>query len=162
MKLFLKKRTFSWHEGYEVLDENGKMAYTISCENEPKFDTLHVVSQYGGEVGKITRTRKKFSKKYRYEIFLGDEHMAYINERLLHGGVVRYELDYVQWKVRGDILNWTYDITDEQFMVAHAGDENEEYPDKFVLDLSYSNNEVPILLVALGMEAANSDVPPRE
>lgn len=155
MKLLIDKRPFSWTADYDIFDEDGSFAYRVTTENDEKnkTNTIFVASQYGGEVGKVVQKKGLF--KTRYEIFLGDEPMGTVKKESMYG-VTRYVLNYAKWRIYGTITNWEYDIMDDKYIVAHAGDENGEYPGKFVLNTDYSNNEVPILLSALAMEAATA------
>ncbi len=155
MKLLIEKRPFSWETEYDVYDEKGGFAYRITTERRDKTSAIFITSQYGGEVGKIVKTKRLF--KTTYEIFLGDNYMGKVKKETMYGGVTRYVLDYARWRVFGTILNWEYDIVDDKYIVAHAGDDNMEFDGKYVINADYSNNETPILLVALAMEAATAD-----
>ncbi len=155
MKLLIEKRPFSWENEYDVYDEKGRFTYRITTERKDRISSIFVASQYGGEIGKIVKTKKLF--KTTYEIFLGGDYMGKVKKETMYGGVTRYVLDYARWRVFGTVLNWEYDIVDDKYIIAHAGDDNMEHDGKFVIDTEYSNNEAPILLIALAMEAATAD-----
>lgn len=155
MKLLIDERPFSWDAHYDIYDESGDFTYRVVAEKDKKGGSITVTSRFGVEVGQIKKTRTLLKDKY--EIFLSDELMGTVQKEFMYG-ITRYVLNYKQWRVFGNILGWEYDILDEKFMVAHAGNEDGAHPGKYVLDTSYSNNEIPTLLVALAMEAANADM----
>jgi len=152
MKLWIDKRPFSWNMSYTIYEEDNTPSYKVMCEGSEKVSTITLMNANDMELGKVVQTRKFFSP--RYEIFLGDELMANIVKSYEHK-ITRYVLKYRQWRVFGNILGWEYDIFDEQFLALHVGCEDPDFPDKYVIDGSYSNNDVPAILVVLGMEAAN-------
>lgn len=160
MKLYFEQRPFTWEDQYTIYDETDHAAYQILAEPGEKENVIILQNRNGVELGRV-RCRKTIFGKWKFSLWYDEKEIGRVVKVNTHG-VVRYELDYNRWSIRGNILGFEYDIYDGKYMVMHAGNEDNQYPGKYVLDTSYSNNEQAALLVALAMEAANSTLPPRK
>lgn len=160
MKLYFDKRPFSWDAAYPIYDETGQVAYHIVGEPGQKENIIALQNRNGVELGRV-KCRKTFWGSWRFSLWYDSQQIAAV-EKVNRHGVVRYELRYNRWRLFGNVMAFEYDIYDGTYMVMHAGNEDNAYPGKYVLDTSYSNNEQAALLVALAMEAANSTLPPRK
>ncbi len=160
MKLYFDKRPFSWEADYTNYEETGHPAYQVVAAPEEKENVIRLFNQNGVELGRV-RCRKTIFGKWKFSIWQDENQIGTVEKYSSHG-VARYELKCYRWRLFGNIMAYEYDIYDGKYMVMHAGNEDNAFPGKFVIDTSYSNNEQPALLVALAMEAANSTLPPRK
>lgn len=160
MKLYFEQRPFAWDDFYTIYEETGEPAYRVTAEPGERENLIHLKNRNDMEIGRV-RCRKKLLGGWKFELYL-DENMIGTVERTSTHGIRRYELNCNRWRVYGNIPAFEYDIYDGKYLVIHAGNEDNAFPGKYVIDTSYSNNEQPALLVALAMEAANSTLPPRE
>lgn len=160
MKLYFDQRPFRWDDMYTIYDETGQPAYRITAEPGEKENRILVRNRNDVELGRV-RCRKTFFGGWRFSLWQGEAQIGTVEKYSSHG-VTRYELKCNRWRIFGNILAFEYDVFDGKYMVMHAGNEDGAYPGKYVIDTSYSNNELAALLVALGMEAANSTLPPRK
>ncbi len=160
MKLYFDKRPFSWEDQYSIYDETDQRAYMVVAKEGKKENTISLQNRNGVEMGRV-RCRKTLFGKWKFSIWYDEKQIGAVEKVNTHG-VVRYELRYERWRLFGNIMAFEYDVYDGKYMVMHAGNEDNAYPGKYVLDTSYSNNEQAALLVALAMEAANSTLPPRK
>lgn len=158
--MYFERRPFSWEDAYAIYEETDQLAYRVTAEPGKKENLIVLKNRNEMEVGRI-RCRKKLLGGWRFEIFLDEDRIGTV-EKVSSHGVTRYELNCNRWRVFGDILHFEYDIFDGKYMVMHAGNEDNAFPGKYVIDTSYSNNEQAAVLVALAMEAANSTLPPRK
>lgn len=160
MKLYFDKRPFRWEDRYTIYDETDHAAYEIAAEQGEKENAIILQNRNGVELGRV-RCRKSLFGKWKFTLWYNEKPIGTV-EKVNNHGVVRYELRYNRWRLFGNIMAFEYDIYDGKYLVMHAGNEDNAYPGKYVLDTSYSNNEQAALLVALAMEAANSTLPPRK
>lgn len=160
MKLYFDQRPFSWEAAYTIYEETGQPAYQVKGEPGEKENAIVLGNRNGVEIGRV-RCRKTVFGKWRFSIWQDETQIGTVEKYRSHG-VVRYELKCYHWRLFGNIMAFEYDIYDGKYMVMHAGNEDNAFPGKYVIDTSYSNNEQPALLVALAMEAANSTLPPRK
>lgn len=160
MKLYFDKRPFSWEAQYTIFDETDHEAYQVLSGPEKKGYTIALQNRNGVELGQV-RCRKNLFGKWRFSLWYDEKQIGTV-EKVSNHGVKRYELRYNRWRLFGNVMAFEYDIYDGKYIVMHAGNEDNAYPGKYVLDTSYSNNEQAALLVALAMEAANSTLPPRK
>ena len=160
MKLYFDQRPFSWEAAYTIYEETGQPAYQVKGEPGGKENVIVLGNRNGVEIGRV-RCRKTVFGKWRFSIWQDETQIGTVEKYRSHG-VVRYELKCYHWRLFGNIMAFEYDIYDGKYMVMHAGNEDNAFPGKYVIDTSYSNNEQPALLVALAMEAANSTLPPRK
>ncbi len=160
MTLYFDKRPFRWDDQYSIYDETDHRAYQVVAEPGEKANTITLLNRNGVELGQV-RCRRNLFGKWKFTLWFDEKQIGTV-EKVSSHGVVRYELRYNRWRLFGNILAFEYDIYDGKYLVMHAGNEDNAYPGKFVLDTSYSNNEQAALLVALAMEAANSTLPLRK
>lgn len=160
MKLYFDKRPFQWEAAYTIYDETDHEAYHIVGQPGEKENIISLQNRNGVELGQV-KCRKTLFGGWRFTLWHDGQQTGTI-EKINRHGVTRYELRYNRWRLFGDIMGFEYDIYDGTYIVMHAGNEDNAYPGKYVLDTSYSNNEQAALLVALAMEAANSTLPPRK
>ena len=159
MKLYFQQRPFSWDDLYTIYEETGQPAYRVTAEPGKKENIILLKNRNDMEIGRV-RCRKTWLGGWKFEIYLDGNRVGTVDKYSSHG-VKRYELNCNRWRVFGNILGFEYDIFDGKYMVMHAGNEDQAFPGKYVIDTSYSNNEQAAVLVALAMEAANSTLPPR-
>jgi uncharacterized protein YxjI len=157
MKLFIEKRPFRWDDEYDISYEDGSKAYHVKAQTVKKrlFEIV-LCNRNDMEIGKIVRKKGVFGGSKFTILFDGNE-IGTITKDFTFA-VTRWVLTMSGWRIFGMIPSWEYDILDENTIVMHAGTDGTKYNDcgKFMLDVYYDNNESNALLVALGMEAANS------
>lgn len=161
MKLYFDKRPFSWDDSYTIYEETDRPAYQVIAESGKRINTITLQNANEMEIGKIVCKRNIFGR-WSFKIFFDDNLIGTVEKKHETFTVTRYQLYCNRWRVFGNIMGFEYDIFDGKYIVMHAGNDDEKYEDKYVIDTSYSNNERPAILVALAMEAANSTLKPRK
>ena len=116
MKLLIKQRVFSWTDTFDIYDEEGNAKYFVKGEFLSLGHKLHVYNSKGEEVGLVRE--KLFQLLPVFEIVIHGQEMGRIQKKLTFLKP-RYEIDYKNWKVQGDFLEWNYDVTDELGVVVH-------------------------------------------
>ena len=67
----------------------------------------------------------------------------------------RYEIDYNGWRCEGDFMNWNYDVYAACSVVIHISKELFHWGDTYVLDIMNPQDEIPALMLAVAIDAAN-------
>ncbi len=152
----MDKRPFLWDDEYTVTYENLKPIYKVVSKSSKKQNEIILFNINEMELGKIIM-KKPLIGSPKFTIILAEQEVGKITKDFTFT-VTRWVLHMSRWRVYGSIMSWEFDIMDEHSLIMHAGTDGtaHEGEDKFMLDISYDNNEIPALLTALGMEAANS------
>ena len=126
MKLIIKQQFFTLFDKFDVYDEGDNIVYTV----EGQFaltKTLSVLDHDGNEAA----IRKEFS--------------------LL---TPQFDIDYMNWSVKGDILEWDYDVNDENgSLIAHISKEILNLTDTYCIDVEDDKNALHVLMLVLAIDA---------
>lgn len=153
MKLFLKQRFFSWTDTYDVFDSYDCVKYFVKAEFFSFGHVIHVYDTCGVEVGCIREKLLTFLPKFEIEVngkILGtiSRKFTFFKEN--------YALDYNNWSVEGDFLGWEYSVRDSYGAeVASVSKEIFNFTDTYSIAFYRSADELPALLTAIAIDAAN-------
>ena len=67
----------------------------------------------------------------------------------------RYELDFRNWRVEGDILGWDYRVMQEELEVISISKKPMSMGDTYILRYDNEDHALPGLLIVLAIDAAN-------
>ena len=127
MKLIIKQQFFTLFDKFDVYDEGDNIVYTV----EGQFaltKTLSVLDHDGNEAAKLTR---------RFFTILPT-----------------FDIDYMNWSVKGDILEWDYDVNDENgSLIAHISKEILNLTDTYCIDVEDDKNALHVLMLVLAIDA---------
>ena len=151
MKLLFKQRLFSWLDSYDIYNENGETAFTV--EGRLAFGhCLEILDHAGAHVGTVKEEIFTFLPRFRMyagEAFLGEIQKEFTFFK------PSFRLECQGWQVQGDFLEWEYDIVDAAGgLVAHLSKEVFRLTDTYLLDIVDPQNALPVLMVALAIDAA--------
>lgn len=155
MQLLIKQRVFSWTDTYDVYDERGQSRYFVKAELLALGHHIHVYRRdTGEEVGAIHQRLLTFLPKFDIEI--GGRMVGTVSKEL---SLFRpkYVVDYKDWDVEGDILQWNYSVCQRGLEVMSIHKEWLSWGDTYVLDYSNPAFELPGLMIVLAIDAANCD-----
>ena len=66
----------------------------------------------------------------------------------------RRYIDYMNWSVKGDILEWDYDVNDENgSLIAHISKEILNLTDTYCIDVEDDKNALHVLMLVLAIDA---------
>lgn len=155
MQLQIKQRVFSWGDTYDVYDENGTPRYFVKAEIFALGHHIHVYRKdTGEEVGAIHQRLFTFLPKFDIEI--GGQIVGSVSKQLTLFRPV-YEVDYKNWSVEGDILEWNYRVMQSNYEVMSIQKQWLSWGDTYVLDYQNPAFELPGLMIVLAIDAANCD-----
>lgn len=153
MELLIKQRVFSWTDAYDIYDANGDPRYYVRS----KFFSLgHQFYVYDDrtdrEVGSIHQ--KLFSLMPTFEIRLFGQSMGFVRKKLTFFSQ-KYHVDYFGWDAEGDFLGWDYRVKDGERTVMTISQKLLSWGDTYLLNIAKPTDEIPGLLLALAIDAAN-------
>lgn len=153
MELLIKQRVFSWTDSYDVYDENAQSRYFVKAELLTLGHQIHVYdTQTGRELGSIHQRLLTFLPAF--EVVLNGRTVGSVRKRfsLLFP---RYDVDYRDWSVEGDLLNWDYEVTRGSETVMTISKELLHWGDTYTLRYQNPADELPGLLLVIAIDAAN-------
>ena len=117
MKLLIKQRGFSWTDTYDVYDEYGNPKYFVKGEFLSIGHKIHIYRHdTGEEVGMVRE--KLMTVMPRFELIVEGRTLGSIQKRFSLFKP-KYEIDYNDWRVEGDFLEWDYDVCQECCPIMH-------------------------------------------
>ena len=148
----IKQKVFSWTDTYDVYDEAGNPKYFVKADF---FSIGHRIRVYdkasGQEIGLIQE--KLFHIMKEFEISINGYSQGIIKKQISFF-TPKYNIDYKGWRLEGDFLQWNYDIFEQQRLVVHISRQLFTWGDTYVLDIQNYEDELPALMVAIAMDAA--------
>jgi len=153
MQLQIKQRVFSWTDTYDVYDENGNPRYFVKAELLALGHHIHVYRKdTGEEVGAIHQRLLTLLPKFDIEIH-GRMEGTVCRELSLF--VPKYTLDFKDWYIQGDIVEWNYQVFQGNAEVMYIQKEWLSWGDTYTLNYSNPAFEIPGLLLVIAIDAAN-------
>ena len=155
MQLRIKQRVFSWTDTYDVYDEYGVPRYFVKAEIFALGHHIHVYRKdTGEEVGSIHQRPLTFLPKFDIEI--AGQMVGTVSKQLTLFRPV-YEVDYQNWSVQGDVLEWNYQVLQGSREIMSIRKQWLSWGDTYVLNCRDSVHELPGLLIVLAIDAANCE-----
>lgn len=153
MELLIKQRVFSWTDTYDIYDAAGEVRYFVKGKFFSLGHRLYVYEEATGkEVGSIHQ--KLFRLMPTFEIRLFGQNMGSVRKKLTFFSQ-KYHVDYFGWNAEGDFLGWDYRVTDGSRTVMTISQKLLSWGDTYRLCIENPRDEVPGLLLALAIDAAN-------
>ena len=155
MRLLIKQRVFSWTDSYDVYDQQGEARYDVSAELFAFGHQIHVYDKVTGEeLGSVHQ--RLFSLRPTFEVVINGQTMGTVRKKFSLFGS-QYEVDFRGWNVEGDFMNWDYSVYRGDREVMTITKELFHWGDTYVLDFQNPADEMPGLLLAIAIDAANCD-----
>lgn len=154
MALLIRERIFSWTEEYDVYDENQNVLYTVKGEFFALGHKIHIYDKSGQEVAYIHEKVWSFLKKF--EIYLDGEKRGTLKEKFswFHP---KYEVDFLNCKVEGDIFDWNYQMFRNGAPMAMIQRKVFSWANVFYLSYPDPKDELAVLTLAIAIDAAHND-----
>ena len=155
MQLRIKQRVFSLTDSYDVYDEYERAKYFVSAEFLSLGHQIHVYEKYSDrEVGSIHQHFLKFLPTF--DVVLHGRHVGSVTKEFSFF-VPRYQVDFLGWRVEGDLLGWDYNVYQGDYLVMSISKELLSWGDTYILNYTDPAYELPGLLLVLAIDAANCD-----
>lgn len=153
MRLCIKQRVFSWTDSYDVYDENGIARYFVKAEFLSLGHQIHVYEkQTGREIGSIHQ--RLLALLPTFDIVINGQEQGSVSKKFSLF-TPRYAVDFHGWEVQGDFLGWDYQVYQQNTEVMSISRELLTWGDTYVLNYTNPAHEMPGLLLAIAIDAAN-------
>ena len=150
MKLLFKQRLFSWFDSYDIYYENGTVAYTVKGQLAWGH-CLKIFDSQGLELATVKERILTFLPQF--ELYLGDHYLGRVTKEFSFLKP-RFSIDCNGWNMEGDWLEWDYTIKNAQGLpVAFVSKQVLNWTDTYVLDIADPRNSLPVLMLALAIDA---------
>lgn len=154
MQLLIKQRVFSWSDTYDIYDGSGNVKYTVKGEVFSLGHRLHVYNAYGEEVGLVKQ--KLFTILPVFILEIGGREVGRVERRFAMFRP-KYDVDFMGWRAEGDFLNWNYEVWQACSVAVRITKKLLSWGDTYVLDYADPSDELPALMLAIAIDAANCD-----
>ena len=150
MKLLFRERLFSWLDSYDIYDENGNAVFSV--EGQLSWGhRLHICDSAGNHVGTVKEQILRFLPQF--EIYVGDHLVGSIRKEFSFL-FPKFTVDCKDWEVRGQILEWDYEIVDSRgSVVAVVTKELFNWTDTYMMDIADPADALYVLMVVLAIDA---------
>ena len=150
MKMLFKQRLFSWFDSYDIYDEAGNTLFTVQGRLAWGHK-LVIFDPAGEELGTVKEKVLTFLP--RFELYLGQELMGYIQKELTLFRP-RYHIDCRGWEIQGSFTEWDYTVTGPNGdVVATVYKELLRLTDTYVIDVADPRDALLALMLVLAIDA---------
>lgn len=150
MKLRFKQKFMSVAGKYEVLDEEGQVAYKVQGRiRVPK--RYDVYDAQGKQLGCLKSKVWDFMPQFR--LFIEDKEVGRVKKKFRLFSQA-FDLNCNDWKVEGNVLGWNYSIMDSNNnLIAEMSKELWHMTDHYVLDIEDPDDALMVLMIVLAIDA---------
>ena len=150
MKLYFKRRLFSWFDSFDIFDEEGNTVYTV----EGKLAWGHKLVIYGKGGQEIARVEQVvLTWLPKFELYIGGQLAGTLRKELTFLRP-KYDIDFNGWSIEGDWMEWDYQIWDDRDnQVAAISKELWHLSDHYVIDVRRPEDALDALMVVLAIDA---------
>lgn len=150
MRLLFKQKLFSWFDSYDIFDEEENIVYKVKGQFSWGH-CLKIFDKKGNEVGKVKQ--KVFAWYPRFDFYKNGEHIGFIS-RVFSPFKPKYHIDYNDWDVVGNWIEWDYDIINESgARIAGISKEIFKLTDTYVIDVANPKDALCALMIVLSIDA---------
>lgn len=153
MKMLFRQRFFSWLDSYDVHAEDGTVLFTVKGVLSWKY-TLKIFTPDGREAGMIKARMITFPKPV-FDLTVNGGAAGCITQEF---SLFRpsFTLDFRNWKISGDWLEWNYRIMRGNTPVAVIAKRLWNLTDTYEIDVTDPEDALGALMVTLAIDAVKS------
>lgn len=154
MKMLFRQRFFSWLDSYDVHAEDGTVLFTVKGVLSWKY-TLKIFTPDGREAGMIKARMITFPKPV-FDLTVNGGAAGCITQEF---SLFRpsFTLDFRNWKISGDWLEWNYRIMRGNTPVAVIAKRLWNLTDTYEIDVTDPEDALGALMVTLAIDAVKSN-----
>ena len=153
MKMLFRQRFFSWLDSYDVHAEDGTVLFTVKGVLSWRY-TLKIFTPDGREAGMIKARMITFPKPVFDLTVNGGAAGCITQEFSLFRP--RFTLDFRNWKISGDWLEWNYRIMCGNTPVAVIAKRLWNLTDPYEIDVTDPDDALGALMVTLAIDVVKS------
>lgn len=150
MKLLFKQKMFSWLDSYEIYNEEGDIVYTVKGQ----LDWGHCLKIYDSNGQYVGMVREKVLTFIpRFDLYVGEEQAGSVQKEFSFLKP-KYNIDFMGWRVSGNVMEWNYEIQDtNQMSIALIGKEVFHWTDTYVMDIGRKEDALYVVMLVLAIDA---------
>ena len=154
MKMLFRQRFFSWLDSYDVHAEDGTVLFTVKGVLDWGH-TLKIFTPDGREAGMIKARMITFPKPV-FDLTVNGGAAGCITQEF---SLFRpsFTLDFRNWKISGDWLEWNYRIMRGNTPVAVIAKRLWKLTDTYEIDVTDPEDALGALMVTLAIDAVKSN-----
>ena len=150
VKLLFKQRLFSWFDSYDIYDEAGNTMFVVKGELSWGH-LLRVYDAGGREVGCIKE--KILTWLPKFEMYMGGRYAGCIRKEFTLFSP-KYHIDYNDWRVEGNWLEWDYSIINPAGqIIAFVSKKLWNWTDTYEIDVCDPKDTLCALMLVLAIDA---------
>ena len=151
MKLIFKQKLFSWFDSYKVFTEDRHLAYEVKGQLSWGH-CQKIYDAHGHELGKVDE--KVISLVPKFEIFEHGKKVGQIKRKIFSLFGPAYEIDFLGWKVQGNVMEWDYTIKDKHNKkIATVSKALFNITDTYVLNIENPEHALYVLMFVIAIDA---------
>lgn len=151
MKLLFKQRLFSWLDSYDIYDEQGDVLFVVKGELAWGH-CLQIWDAQGQHVGTVKEKVLTFLPVF--DLYEGDNYIGNVKKEFTFF-VPKFHLEYRNWQIEGDIMEWSYQMTEPSGAVAATAEKKLlNWTDTYEIDVTRTEDALYALMIVLAIDAA--------
>lgn len=153
-KIYLAQKFFTFKDGFSVYNESGQVVYNIKTPLISMTTQLDVDDASGKKVGEIRQSLNPLFPGY--VLFANGKELGRLyNSFSLLGH--KMHIDHLDWTVEGNFIGWSYTVKHGFSKIGTISQQLWHMTDHYSIEYSNPADELPLLLVALGVFLMNQD-----
>ena len=150
MRLIFKQKFFSWFDSYDILYENGSLAYEVKGQLSWGHK-LNIYDPYGNYIASVKE--KIFTFLAAFDFNIGHRNIGTMNARLSFFRP-KYDLDFNGWKIEGDFWGFNYYIKAPNGKhVVNVSKKLFNFTDTYIIDVANPEDALIALMIVLAIDA---------
>lgn len=151
MKLLFKQRFFSWFDSYDIYDQWGEVLYVVKGQLAWGH-CLQIYDPKGNNVGTVQEKVLTFLPTF--DLYENGQYQGRVKKEFTFLRP-KFQLDYKDWRVQGDIWEWSYQvIRGSGDVVAEIEKMVWNLTDTYEIEVREKEDALYALMVVLAIDAA--------
>ncbi len=153
-RIYIAQKLFSVFEGFTVYNADGSVAYKVSTSPLALTKTLVVRNPSGLKVGELKKTMVALIPGWN--LYINGKKIGELHRDLSLFGP-KMTLTGMRWTIKGNLTGWDYSVYSGSRRLGRISRQLWHLTDHYAIDFDSADDELPLLLVVLGIDAMNEE-----
>lgn len=150
MKEFtFKQKIFSWFDSYNIYDENGEEAFKVKGELSLGH-LLKIYNNFGEEIGMVKE--KVLTLLPKCYLYVNKKEVGIISKELTLLAP-KYNIDFNNWKIKGSIFEYNYEIYSKDNCIAKITKEIISLSDTYHIKVYNDEDALYVIMCVIAIDA---------